>query len=318
MAQPVPSPDQRKALAALLMEHLQNLPVQRALNQQLPTLAVRAARDIQSSETQTQALVDRLDAWRDIAREEDRTLRQILPPPAIELATSLAAYPWRIDEKTWMRLMDHPAIRSLLVSVLTRSLHAFTDRISKLDEGLLGGLGSKAVSTGRGLLGGLSGAARSMVGNVRSEITQAMASKVKEFAAGAADDTMASIAGWLSSPEHAEQLAELRVSWIGLLLDTPVKELASHADTWSTEELVGLTLQALRKAADDPRTQKALSEGVAGIHARFGDETAGSWIELLGLQDLVADATAELLQPLIDDFLDSEGFSTWWGEVHEA
>jgi hypothetical protein len=313
-----------RGLAALVADEIARAP----LSELVPP--ARVAAEVRrwivaaaASPTARDAVIRRVEALRRSAATpawRDRTLRGWMVPELESPLRELLATPWSPDEALVLRLINHGSVKSLLASVLSASLQGFVDRVRNVDDGLLGGIGGKAVQRGRGLFGGLASglgsAAEGLVGTVRAEIQSALEGRIQPFVGQASEDAVARIAAWLADPEHADSLAELRLAVADVVLDTPVAEWARQLDGVDLGRVADLVLAAARGAAERPDFDDRVGEAVRAALDLVGDGTLAGALDEAGLREAwrasLTDAGAERLHSLVA----TDTFATWWEELH--
>lgn len=269
------------------------------------------------------AVVRRITSLRQTAATPawgERTLRTGVVPEVEAPLRELLQTPWSPDEALVLRLINHASVKALLASVLSASLQGFVDRARNVDDGLLGGLGGKAVQRGRGLFGGLASglgsAAEGLVGTVRAEIQSALEGRIQPFVGQASEDAVARIAAWLADPEHADSLAELRLAVVDVVLDTPIGEWSRQLDDVDAGRVADLLLAAARGALQRPDFDERVSEAVRDAMQLVGDGTVAGALDDFALRDAwrssLTDIGAERLAPIVA----TDAFAAWWEELH--
>jgi hypothetical protein len=262
-------------------------------------------------------VVDVLEETRGRLSETTTPPRDVVPDEVIEAILAVSGQPWSPSEELTFRLINHSAMRSMLKEVLTAALTKFANRARTLDQGVLGGIGSRAVKRGRGLLGGsLGNAAGNLVGAVRGEVEAALEGRIKETVTHATEDAVRTIARWLSDPAHADTLAAMRTAGANALLDTPTERLVAEADAFDVAELVDIVLGALRgmAARDDLREQ--IAPEVARAWQHLADRTLGEWLDNVDARDSWTEALAPVLDEELRQLFDTEEFAAWWQRLH--
>jgi hypothetical protein len=257
-----------RALAAIVVDHALATPITDLLPAPELTGRIRAALGEAAERPDLRAAVnDAVAAARSKAQGDGRALRELLLPgvePAVREALALR---WSPSEDLVLRIINQPAMRELVASVLSETLHGFTARLKSADKGLLGGLGERTARRGSGLFGALAGgiseAAGGIVGAVRDELGSAMETKVREFVESATEQAVRGIAAWLAEPQHADRLAVMRAGVLDVVLALTVREVAQEVEELDTAAITERVLAALRDMARDPAAE-------APPHARGG------------------------------------------------
>lgn len=262
------------------------------------------------------AVKSRLEQGRARFRNEERGLRHWLPPEAEKPLRKLLSRPWTPDEELTFQVLNHDAIRGLIREVLRDTLTRFANRARAMDQGVLKGMGGRAVRRGRGLLGSVAGAADSLVGAMKSELEQGIERTIRDFLSGAVGDAVRIMARHLSDPAHAESFSALRVGTLDVLLDTPVQQLAAEADKLEPEELVDVVLGALRSTSEQEGFAERIAAGLDKAMEVAGHVTLGKWLEEAGMTDAWTTATTELLTRQLRAVVATDAFAAWWDDLH--
>jgi hypothetical protein len=267
---------------------------------------------------------DMLRGWVDkrIASErerwgaEDRPLRAFVPDEAHEPLRELLGRAYAPDEKLMLRIVDQPAIRGMVRVVLTDTVTRFRRRLSEWDAGLLGGIGKRAAARGRGILGNvgrnLGGMAENLVDVVREEVDGALEGRITDFVTGATTEAVRTIARYSADPAHAGQFGELRLAVLDVVLDTPIRELATEADKLKPETAVDVVVAAVRSAVAQADFVDRAEERVAKVLSEAGDGTLGAWLDEVGLREVWTDTTTELVSDRLRAVVGTEKFEGWW------
>jgi hypothetical protein len=274
---------------------------------------VLGLRDATAEPTLRDAVIARIDQSRAHLGTLDRPVRSWIPPEVEPPARKLLSLPWSPSEELTFRVINHPALRALVREVLSASLTRFTDRLRSLDQGVLGGLGGRAMRRGQGLFGGV---AESLVGAVRDEFGASFDSRIKDHLGTATEEAVRAIAAWLADPAHADALAAMRLSALDVVLDTPVRQLTAEGEQLSTATISAIVWEAARELAarDDlePRLVQVFSEALEVAH----HDTLGGWLDELGLRATWTGAASDWLTARIVDVARSAAFAVWWEELH--
>ncbi|MBW1877325.1 MAG: hypothetical protein JRI25_01430 [Deltaproteobacteria bacterium] len=258
-------------------------------------------------------LAERFDRQLESWKEEERSLGTWLPPEVDEPLRTALSKPWVPSEEMVFRLIDHDILWSLMRELLEGTLQRFRDRLRALDQGLFGGIGRRAARRGRGLLGGVAETmAGQVVGAVKNEVEGRMDVLVAEFLSSATREGLRVVARHVSNPEHAGDYGELRVSILDTLQDTEVKELAAEVEKLGVMDYVDILLRAVRTELDDPDFVDRTEQRVRTLLEEVGDGTLGAWLDEVGLRDVWADSTAELVAQRLRAVTHTDRFEQWW------
>lgn len=253
--------------------------------------------------------------------QEGRPLRTFLPPEAERPLRELLGRPYAPNEQLMFKIIDQPAIRGLVKIVLTDTVTRFRKRLSEWDTGLLGGIGRKAAAKGRGLFGNvgrnLGGMAENIVEAVKEEVDLAFDGRVTDFVAGATTEAVRTIARYASDPDRAKGFGELRLAILDVVLDTPIRDLASEADKLKPETAVDVVVAAVRGAISEPDFVPRMEERIAKILSETGDGTLGAWLAEVGLEEVWSETTTELVSQRLAAVVRTERFEAWWDDLHK-
>jgi hypothetical protein len=243
---------------------------------------------------------------------EARTLRAVLPSEALPPLRQLLGRHYLPNEPLLLRILDQPAMRGLVGTVLADTVSRFRKRVSDVDKGLLGGIGKRAAARGRGLLGNFGGMAENIVEAVKEEVDQAMEGRVRDFLANATGEALKTVARYLSDPAHAAQFGEMRLAVLDVVLDTPIRELADEADKLEPEVAMDVVVAAIRSMLAAPDFRDRLEERIAQLLDESGDGTLGAWLGEVGLEQVWRDTTTELVRDRLAAVVGTDPFEAWW------
>lgn len=258
----------------------------------------------------------RLDAGMDDLTRREEVLRSYFPSEVDGPLRDVLRHPWSPDPGLTLRVLDQPAMRSLVASVLTTMLVRFRTRMGQIDGGLLRSIGGRAKRRSRGLFGGVAEIAEQVAEVVKEEVEQGLDEKVRDFVSGATRDAMKAIADYLADPAHAEAFAELRVGVLDVLLDTPVGELAGEVEKAQPLEILDVVVLAIRQTVGDDGFVDRTEARVTQLLDETGDGTLKAWLEEVDLLDVWTETTAEFLVQRLQALVDSEPFEDWWTALH--
>jgi len=272
---------------------------------------------------------DHVRAWVDrrIATErerwgaDDRTLRTFMVDEAEEPLRDVLGRPYVPDEELVFRIIDQAALRGLVRAVLTDAMGRWRQRVKKVDEGLLGGLGKRAARRSKGLFGNLGGMAENIVESVKEEVENTFDVRVDDMTQGvtqgATHEAMRAIARYIADEDHAEAFAEMRLQVLDVLLDATIAELIVEADKLGPEELVDVVVGAVRSMVGQPDFVERTEERVARVMEEAGDGTFGAWLDEVQLRAVWVDTTTELITQRLQAVVTTERFVTWWTQLHD-
>jgi hypothetical protein len=265
----------------------------------------------------------RMDDGRERWSDDDRTMRTWLPEEVDVPLRKLLERPYTPNEALTLRILDQPAVRSMLADILDDAVRKFWQRMRNIEGKILGGVGSKARKRarglGRGLLGGVAtNLAGSVVGTVADELEGALDRRVKEFVSEATGRALQRMARQLSDPENAEAFGKFRIAVLDVLLDTPLSELTAEAEATRPEEIVDVVIEGIRAAVSAEDFVEQTERRVAAALDETGDGTLGAWLSEVGLSDVWSDTTAELLTDRLHAVVETDAFADWWERLFTA
>jgi hypothetical protein len=247
--------------------------------------------------------------------EEERALREFVPNEAMEPLQKLLGRPYAPEEELVFRIIDQPAIRNLVRTVLSDTVRSFRKRI-EVDGGMIGDLGRRAAKRGRGLFGNvgrnLGGMAENLVGAVREEVDYALEGRVKEFVQGATSEALRTIARYAADESHAASFGQLRLAILDVILDTSIRDLATEADKLKPEEIVDVVVGGVRAAIQQDDFVDRAEERVAAVMQEAGDGTLGAWLDEVGLAEVWVETTTELVTERLRAVVRTDAFVAWW------
>jgi hypothetical protein len=264
----------------------------------------------------------RIASERERWRNEQRPLRVFVPEEAHEPLRELLGRPYAPDEALVFRIVDQPAIRSLVRIVLTETVTRFRKRLSEWDQGLFGGIGRRAAARGRGLFGNvgrnLGGMAENLVEAVKEEVDYAFEGRITDFVTGATSEAVRTIARYAADPAHAKSFGDLRLAILDVVLDTPIRELAAEADKLKPETAVDVVVVAARSLVGQQDFVPRAEERIAKILAETGDGTLGAWLAEVGLEAVWTDTTTDLVTERLRAVVGTDRFEAWWAGLFAA
>jgi len=268
----------------------------------------------------------RIASERDRWGTEDKTLRGYLPEEVDAPLRELLSRPYAPSEDMVFRMIDQPAIRALIRQILTNTLSRFRQSISKVDEGVLGGLGGRAARKSRGLFSSrmgrvsevasnIGGVASNLAGAVRDELESSMDGRVKDFVQQASKDQIRAIARYIADPEHADGFADLRIAILDVVIDTPIKDLAAETDKLHPEQIVDILVGAIRSAVGAEDFVERTEQRISQILDEGGDGTLGAWLEEVQLLEVWTETTADLIASRLQAVVATDAFEAWWEDL---
>lgn len=248
------------------------------------------------------------DRWRGAAEP----LREQVPAEVERTLRALLARPYSPDQQMVFRIVDQPAVRSLVKLVLTDTVTRFRRRAVEWDAGFLGGLGARAAARGRGLVGNVSKNLGGLVDAVRGEVDQAVERRVNEFVHAATTEAIALIAGYAADPAHADQIGQIRVALLDLVLDLPMSDLVREAEKLDPAGAIEVVAAALRAVVAERDFVARAEVRIGALLREAGDGTFGAWLDEIGLRAVWSASTVELLEERLGAVVAAPAFEAWW------
>lgn len=310
----------RAELVTLVLEHTLSRPWGEVVDAEWISRRVASSLALAGRDPHLRSLVIRIveDVRAELAEQQEPP-REHIPAELVDGALHLVGQPWTPSEDLTFRLINHGALRSMLKEVLTGAITRFANRARSLDDGMLGGLGTRAVKRGRGLLGGgLGAAAGNLVGAVRGEVEAALEGRIKDHVKQATEDAIRTIARWLADPAHADTLASMRVAAVEALLDTPTARLVSEVDSFDPADTIDVIFGAIRALAERDDLREQLQPVVSRAWTEVSDQTLGGWLDHGEARDSWMEAMAPVLDAELRHLIASKEFTTWWQRLHSA
>lgn len=302
-------------LAQLIVDHAMTVPLTEVASPQWLAGQLCAAMEALSGDAAHAWVLERYAVERVRWASDDRPVRSVIPDEVDAPVRTLLGRPWTPDEDLTFRVLDQPAIRSVLRHLLTDGLKRFRSRVSSVDAAF-GGLGKRAASRGRGLLGGLSGTvgavAGDLVGAVREEVEGGLDGRVGDFAKQASAGQVRALARYVSDPKHAETFGELRISIWDVLLEATFSELVGELDKAGPEEAIAIVRESMRAMVSAPDSVERLRLRIERVMAEVGEGTLADWLKEVGLLEVWSDSTVELVGQHLERVVVTEAFEQWW------
>jgi len=258
-------------------------------------------------------LVARIDEQVATWREDHRLLGGDWPPEVEAPLREALGKPWVPDERLVFRMLDRDVFRDVMREVLDGTLRRFRERLTRLDQGLLRGLGGRAARRSRGLFGNMADTMTGgVVSAVRDEVEGRMDDLVQDFLAGATREGLKVVARHVADPQHAEAYARLRLSLLDGLKETEVSTLVAELEKLDVGAYVDIGVRAVREELDREGFVDRAEERIAALLEEVGDGTLGAWLDEVGLRGSWTDSTTDLLARRLVAVVRTEGFAAWF------
>jgi hypothetical protein len=305
------------ALARMVVDEATHTPLAKIASPRWVASQLTAVLEAAVRGDQVRAWVDRRIATeRERWSTDERPLRTFMAAEAEEPLRALLGRAYAPDEELVYRIIDQAALRGLVRAVLADSMARWRKRVGDVDKGMLGGLGKRAATRGRGLFGNLGSMAENLVETVKEEVENTFDVRVGDVTTGANTEAMRAIARYIADPEHAAAFGEMRLQVLYVLLDSTIAELVEEADKLGPEEIVSVVVGAVRATVSQPDFTQRTEERVARLMAEAGDGTFGAWLDEVELREVWEDTTTELVTERLKAVVHTERFLSWWQALH--
>jgi hypothetical protein len=305
------------ALARMVVDEATHTPLAKIASPRWVASQLTAVLEAAVRGDQVRAWVDRRIATeRERWSTDERPLRTFMAAEAEEPLRALLGRAYAPDEELVYRIIDQAALRGLVRAVLADSMARWRKRVGDVDKGMLGGLGKRAATRGRGLFGNLGSMAENLVETVKEEVENTFDVRVGDVTTGANTEAMRAIARYIADPEHAAAFGEMRLQVLDVLLDSTIAELVEEADKLGPEEIVSVVVGAVRATVSQPDFTQRTEERVARLMAEAGDGTFGAWLDEVELREVWEDTTTELVTERLKAVVHTERFLSWWQALH--
>ena len=166
--------------------------------------------------------------WRRLDSLLDRpgTLRDVVPPPIVDLLRTLMARPYLLPRPLLVAVLSRPPLRRLSRELMIATLLDYSKKVrtqvgeaSQSRGGMLGRLATEAVKKSTSAIGSL---APGVTAAVSDELERQFRAKASEFADSAVDDLAQRMAQILTDPTRQAEQRELVLSMLDFALDLPL------------------------------------------------------------------------------------------------
>lgn len=315
-----------EALLDLLAEDLLRLPTRELLDPtRVASHLARALREAANHPEIEQRLRNHLRQMHTRVRgaadrDGHRPLRDYVPDEVSTLIRTGLETPFQPDRDLLLRLMDHPAVHSILQDVLADVLVRFARRIRSLapDPHRLPGLDAARKAPGLSRLvaigSGVAAVGSSVAGALGAELERQLEDRAREFAGQTLSVVLHQVVDAACAPERADLMARWRVHALETLLDARSRDLVRLLEPIDPDRVAAALTRALRTAAARPdledRIRDLLERGTGILdESPLGDEIRRTGQE--ARQHLGGGVIRDLLGPARRRLVGSEAFRTW-------
>jgi hypothetical protein len=325
-----PSPD-------LLIQRLRDGALEQLIDLCLDEIAQRSVADLLPPELLADRAVAALKAMAEAPELEDRlreqlhllrqqailpgeqgrayppgeTLRDHLPNELTDPVEALLAEPYLPDREFVLRLLDHPAMHSMIQEVLHATLVRFARKMRSLEptRRIRSGLGKRVpVPSSLSRLKDLGSGVVSVVG---SEIESQLDQRVGEYVSQVISAVLAHVATLLTTPERAETMGDWRAYGMRVVLDTELEAFAIEARKLDPEQAVTAAAEALRRLAEREGLASEIALLAGQALAPWRERRLGALLAELGLEEIWRDSLRGWLLEQISPVLETTAFSAW-------
>lgn len=290
-------------LADLLLDDLLSRPVAEVTEPRwLAERTAEAARTAVDDPATLRALRERA------AQARARVPAGAVPVPD-EVRAALEALlrrPYVPDRGLVRALLSHDTARRVGEGLVRDLLVSFAQRIKPVipTAPLRGGLPN---------LGRLSRLGEGLIGGLGHELEAQLEQRARDFATAGMNRLLEQLADHLSDPTHAAEYARWRVDALNKLLATDAQTLAAEADKLDADgladELVALARAIVGREAFVGELETALRVATDASHGRT---LRGALAELGAGSSTSIDALRELLRARVRATVETDAFAAWW------
>jgi hypothetical protein len=239
------------------------------------------------------------------------TLRDHIPEELTAPVEALLSEPYLPDRELVLRLLDHPAMHSLIQEVLHATLVRFVRKMRSLEptKRLRSGLGKRMpVPSSLSRLKDLGSGVVSVVG---SEIESQLDQRVGEYVTQVISAVLAQVATLLTAPERAETMGDWRAYGMRVVMETELEAFAREARKLEPEQAVATAARAVRSLAQREGLEDELTLLWRRALAPWEERALGELLGELGLGEVWRSGLRDWLSDLLVPVLDTTAFSAW-------
>jgi hypothetical protein len=265
-----------------------------------------------------------LDGWRaaiDRVEQEERTLREIVPPEVRAAAEALAKQPYQPDRAVLLGLLDRDPVRKLLREILQTTLIDFGHKVAApvrsapISKGLgaFGSLGERAKRRA-GVFGQI---AEEVAGAVGGELERQVERKATEFADTALTGVLQRIVDLAADPSRAGDQAALRLALLDGAWDWSGPVAAAELRRSDPEAVADVVREALLAWTSGDGFDDTVRRGLDALLDEWGHRCLREFLQDVDLLDSFTDTSAELLRQRAHDFVAGAAFAGWLSALQE-
>jgi hypothetical protein len=261
---------------------------------------------------------DRTEKWaRDVVlqlleRAPDGSPRQWIPQEALDPLRSLASKPVPLDQQLVRTLIGHEAVEAIFRDVVTESIQSFTDKLKKLSTGA-----PQQLSRGLGALKGFRD--RAMKQTPLGGIAQVLESQAQRLIRDHVERSILLIldrvAEQICSEESLPVQASYRLHLLDSLIDADNAVFLRSVEALGVETMVDAITSSLRSLLRRPDFRDSIAQGIQAALDVMGEQTVAEMLAETGMDHDWRSQTEEQITRTALDFIGTDGFKTWLGDL---
>jgi len=213
------------------------------------------------------------------------------------------------DERLVRVIVDHPSFRNLLADLLRENLLAFGKRLrSMVDPGL-------SKKGGMGFASTLAGMAKGVASAVSQEVERQLEDRVSRYIEDVLGDVVDNTVRRMSDPDNAASMAAWRVDVLHGILREPLEHLVAERHKYPAELFAADVSRILRALAGWKQLSESVEAAVGHLFDHYGDQTALSFLEGSGLEEVWRPQLETLLVDQLATVVESEAFANWLDQL---
>ena len=238
-------------------------------------------------------------------------LRPRVPGELLGPVKDLLRRPYVPDPVIVRALLDHRAMNNLLRAVLSETLTEFARTIKST-------LPQKPLSSGRGRLGNILGAAQGVAAVVGAELERQLEGKVQAFLDGAISAALDLSVARMCAPDFADEFGAWRADGLEAVLDLPVERYRRELEKLDPDGLVTDVAALVRAVARWDGLSEALEAALRATVDEAGDRSAKDFLSGSGLEEGWRPHVRDLMVEWARDVVASEPFEGWLRELMDC
>ena len=307
-------------LAALVVEHELAQPLETLFPPPVLARALRAALEgWLASDTADRELASAIEHLHRQLAQDQRTVREALPPELSKGLAELAARRYSPDRALVLAVLDRPPVRSLARGLLLNVLIEFSRKVSApVTENRItksfSGLARFAAEQAKGSSGALGGIASAL----SDEIERQVEKRARDFTDSALTDLFQQAADALTDPSRAKEQAEMRVAVLDGILGLPLERLGRELSRVDVPGGAAVARKALSQWLASKDTTAEMEGWLTRAMERSGKRPVREVLGALGLLDTFQQLGRESLRGRLAPVVASEPFARWLEELMQV